>query len=87
MKHHRLSTGNKRLAEASPLDPVWGIGLRADVADDPRQWRGNHLLGEALSAIREAIRDSETWLAHPASSGRFRTPTGNTGIHEISSAP
>ena len=30
MKHHLLSTGNKRLAEASPLDPVWGIGLRAD---------------------------------------------------------
>ena len=27
MKHHLLSTGNKRLAEASPLDPVWGIGL------------------------------------------------------------
>ena len=26
-KHHFLSTGNKRLAEASPLDPVWGICL------------------------------------------------------------
>ena len=33
MKHHLSSTGNKRLADASPLDPVWGIGLRAD---DPR---------------------------------------------------
>ena len=30
MQHHLLSTGNKRLAEASPLDPVWGIGLRVD---------------------------------------------------------
>ena len=42
IKHHLLSTGNKRLAEASPLDPVWGIGLRADDprAKDPRQWRG-----------------------------------------------
>ena len=40
MKHHLLSTGNKRLAEASPLDLVWGIGLRADDprANDPRQW-------------------------------------------------
>ena len=38
MKHHLLSTGNKRLAEASPLDLVWGIGLRADDprANDPR---------------------------------------------------
>ena len=33
MKHHLLSTGNKRLAEANRMDPVWGIGLRAD---DPR---------------------------------------------------
>ena len=49
MKHHLLSTGNKRLAEASPLDPVWGIGLRADDprAKDPRQWMGKKLLGEA----------------------------------------
>ena len=89
MKHHLLSTGNKRLAEASPLDPVWGIGLRADDprAKDPRQWMGKNLLGEALSAVREAIRDTETGLANPASVGRFRTPTGNAGIHEISSAP
>ena len=58
LKHHRLSTGNNRLTEASPLDPVRGIGLRADVprVNDPRQWRGKTLLGEALSAVREAIR-------------------------------
>ena len=89
MKHHLLSTGNKRLAEASPLDAVWGIGLRADDprAKDPRQWTGKNLLGEALSAVREAIRDTETGLANPASAGRFRTSTGNTGIHEISSRP
>ena len=42
VKNHLLSTGNKRLADASPLDPVWGIGLRADDprANDPRQRRG-----------------------------------------------
>ena len=33
MKHHLLSTGNKISADASPLDAVWDIGLRAD---DPR---------------------------------------------------
>ena len=44
MKHHLLSTGNKRLAEANPMDPVWGIGLRADDprAKGPRQWRGEN---------------------------------------------
>ena len=89
MKHHLLSTDNKPLAEASALDPEWGIGLRADdpQATGPRQWRGNILLGEALSAGREEIRDTETGLANPTSAGRFRTPTGNAGIHEISSAP
>ena len=37
-----MRTGNKRLAEACPLDPLWGIGLRADDprAKYPRQWRG-----------------------------------------------
>ena len=30
---------------------------------------------------------SETWLAHPASAGWFRTPAGNARIHEISSVP
>ena len=88
MKNHLLSIGNKRLAAASPLEPVWGIGLRADDprANDPSQWSGKKLLGEALSAVREAIRESEAGLAH-TSTHRFRTPTGNARIHEISSAP
>ena len=31
MKQHLLSTGATFVfAEASPFDPVWGIGLRAD---------------------------------------------------------
>ena len=45
------------------------------------------LLGEALSAVREEIRDTETGLANPASAGWFRTLMGNAGIHEVSSAP
>ena len=80
MKHHLLSTGNKRLAEASPPDSVWGNGLRAD-----DHWRGKILLGEALSAVSEEIRDTETGLANPASAGWFRTTMGNAGIHDVSS--
>ena len=88
-KNHLLSNGNKSLAEASPPDPVWGIGPRADDprASHSRQWRGKFLLSEALSAIREEIRESGAASAHPASSRRFRTPTGTAGIHAISSAP
>ena len=36
-----------------------------------------NLLGEELSAVREAIRDNETGSAHPASPSRFRTCTAN----------
>ena len=88
MKLRLLSTGNKRLAEASLLVPVWGIGLRADDprANDPHKWTEKNLLGEALSAAREAIRDSEAGPPHPASPRRFRSPTENAGIHEIPSA-
>ena len=35
------------------------------------------MLGEALSAVREAIRDNETASAHPAFPSRFRTCTAN----------
>ena len=36
-----------------------------------------NLLGEALSAVREAIRNNETEPAHPASPSRFRNCTAN----------
>ena len=88
MKLHLLRTGNKRLADASPLDPVWGIGLRANDprAKDRLKCRRQKLLGEALSAFCGAICDSKAGSPHPASPRRFRSPTGNAGIHEISSA-
>ena len=84
----RLRTGNKPLAEASPLGPVWGIGVRADDprAKDPHKWTENNLLSEALSYVREAIRDNEARSRHPASPSRFRSPTENAGIRKISSA-
>lgn len=53
-----LATGDKILVEASPIDRIWGVGLRAD---DPRvhdrgQWRGLNLLGEALMIVRAELR-------------------------------
>ena len=45
MKSHLLVAGNKILLKASPLDPVWGIDIRADDprANDPCQWRGKSI--------------------------------------------
>ena len=70
MKHHILGTGNKILAEASRLDQMWGIGLRADDPDahDPHLWRENNLLGQALSTVRDLLRHNMDGLAHPFSS-------------------
>jgi len=49
-----LSTGDRVLVEASPLDRVWGIGLPAsdEAAMDPERWRGPNLLGFALMEAR-----------------------------------
>lgn len=53
-----LATGDTIIAEASPYDRIWGIGL---TASDPRAlnqktWRGQNLLGIALMKVRDAIR-------------------------------
>jgi ribA/ribD-fused uncharacterized protein len=56
-----LGTGHQVLVEASPVDPIWGIGLAANnpLAQDPREWKGLNLLGYALMAAREALRQQQ----------------------------
>lgn len=53
-----LGTGERVLVEASPRDPVWGIGLpESDPrAADPGTWRGLNLLGFALMEARARLR-------------------------------
>lgn len=53
-----LSTKERILAEASPTDRVWGIGLTADDkhAKNPLQWRGLNLLGFALMIARRELQ-------------------------------
>ena len=84
MKQHLLSTGTIPLAEASPFDPVWGIGLRADdsEAQGPSRWRGKNtplggegetLLEKALSAVRDTC--GEGGNARERSFRRSRHPS------------
>lgn len=55
------STAGWTLAEASPVDRIWGIGLsQADSrAFDPENWNGLNLLGSALTTVRAELLTEE----------------------------
>ena len=52
-----LETGDALIAEASPEDRVWGIGLGEDdpAAREPANWRGLNWLGEVLMDVRASL--------------------------------
>lgn len=52
-----LGTGDRELVEASPFDRVWGVGFRGKDAEKNRERWGLNLLGKALMAVRERLRD------------------------------
>ena len=61
------NTGTRRIAEASPHDKVWGIGL---IASDPRaasptSWCGLNLLGQALERTRDSLRQNTSGGTQP----------------------
>ena len=51
------ATGRKLLAEASPYDKIWGIGLEKNHQDvqTPSKWKGTNLLGTILMEVREEL--------------------------------
>jgi ribA/ribD-fused uncharacterized protein len=55
-----LSTQDKKIAEASPYDVIWGIGLSPENirARDPKQWQGTNYLGELLMIVRDELRET-----------------------------
>ncbi|MBC8478732.1 NADAR family protein [bacterium] len=61
LRKRLLATGEKTLAEASPLDRVWGVGLAADDERilDTANWTGQNLLGKALMSVRQALAQHE----------------------------
>ena len=54
LKNALLNTGDNVLAEASPYDTIWGIGMSSTdpSAKNPQQWKGLNLLGKALMIVR-----------------------------------
>ena len=74
-----MHTGQRRLAEASPHDKLWGIGLSASDyrASSPSTSRGSNLLGQALEHGRETLR-SKTM---PQIFGFLQTDTTDSTNH------
>ncbi|PRP82786.1 hypothetical protein PROFUN_10001 [Planoprotostelium fungivorum] len=60
-KRALLSTGDRILVEASPLDRIWGIGFKKEDAMQHVEHWGLNLLGQALmetrSRLRQQVRD------------------------------
>lgn len=59
-----LATKDTCLAEASPYDRIWGIGLRANDrrAQNRENWQGRNWLGEVLNSVRSFLEnDSSTY--------------------------
>jgi len=58
LKTFLLSTKDRVLVEASPVDAIWGIGMAGDHKDvlDPEKWQGLNLLGFALMEVRDELK-------------------------------
>lgn len=51
------ATGNDELVEASPVDKIWGIGLKFDdpAVQNRTLWKGTNYLGVCLEFARSLI--------------------------------
>lgn len=60
LKEYLLNTGDKLIVEASPENPIWGIGLSEyEASKTPRtEWPGQNLLGIAIMEVRGDLRAS-----------------------------
>lgn len=58
LKEFLINTNDRVLVEASPVDPIWGIGMASDDKDvmNPEKWQGLNLLGFALMEVRDELK-------------------------------
>jgi ribA/ribD-fused uncharacterized protein len=57
LRRYLLGTGDSILAEANPVDDIWGVGFEATdpQAQNPLRWTGPSLLGFALMRARDRL--------------------------------
>lgn len=75
-----LSTAGTTLAEASPVDCIWGIGLTADhpQAQSESTWRGQNKLGYILTQVRDEIIKERRLLSGRRSADDSPTATASS---------
>lgn len=58
MRDFLLSTDDRIIVEASPVDTIWGVGMADDDPDicDPEKWRGKNYLGIVCMEVREMMK-------------------------------
>ena len=58
LKAFLISTGDRILVEASPVDKIWGIGMATDhpSIEKPAHWQGLNLLGYTLMEVRSQLK-------------------------------
>lgn len=61
LKQFLQNTNTRILAEVSPYDKIWGIGM--DISnpniENPHTWQGDNLLGFALMEVRDRLGDKD----------------------------
>lgn len=77
-----LRTGQKPIAEASPSDNIFGIGLAPSdpLAQDPANWKGANLLGRALMQVRDELREG---LLNPGAQRQVAADEAYGGLPEM----
>ncbi len=58
LKKELMETGDRMIVEASPYDQIWGIGMGENERgiEDPKNWKGQNLLGWAIMMVRQHLR-------------------------------
>lgn len=56
LKDFLLSTGNREIVEASPVDNIWGVGFSSDNAMENVDKWGQNLLGKVLMKVRVILK-------------------------------
>lgn len=58
LKSMLLKTDNKLIAECSPFDKEWGIGIGVDDMLYGVRWNGDNKLGKCLMKVRDYLKES-----------------------------